>query len=100
MKTLVIVATVKWNYPNPPYLIGGVLDYPIVILFGQSDEDHGIQFIGQYEMESGLDDVESYTELHDCSYDKLMEFAKLKYMEYFDTDDWDITYINQYIDLK
>lgn len=99
-KTLIIVATTKWNYPNPPYLTGGVLDYPTVILFGQDDENPAVEFIGHYEMNSSIKDVESYPELHDSSYDKLMEFAKLKYMEYFDTDDWNITYINQYIDLK
>ena len=98
MKTLIIVATTQ------PTKFGIGVDYPTVILFGQSDDNLikgnlAVEFIGRFQPEETDDDY-AHPELINSNYDKLMEFAKLKYMEYFDTDDFDITFINQYIYVK
>jgi len=95
MKTLLIIAAKKWTakpWPN------SVLDYPDVILFGQTDDTPEITFIGRYKPKE--ENRLPNPELQDSNYNKLMEFVKQKYCQYFNTDDWNITYINRYFDLK
>ncbi len=73
--------------------------YDEITVYGQTDDTPGITFIGNYRPEE-TEDYDGNPELYDSSYFKLQEFAKLKYMEYFDCDDWNILFMDWLIEIK
>ena len=94
MKTILITGIYHWEGENKRILI-----YDEVSIYGQTDDTPEITFIGNYRPEETEDDY-AHPELHDSSYHKLLEFAKLKYMKYFDCDDWNILFMDWLIEIK